>query len=94
MVYRQAKFTKLVFIEWKFINEKSKESQSQIDFWQFKTGKRLKVSNEESKVVPNEDDLKYFSEFEKKIVSGRFILDKTSKFQLSAGSQITSCDLN
>ena len=67
---------------WKWTEDRSKESDAQIRFEEFKMGKRLKTGDKpnEYKIVEADSDL--FTDFEREVGygKGRFILDKKSKF--------------
>lgn len=44
--------------------------------------KRLKTGTKENEYVPVEEDISLYSDLEKKITQGRFLLEKKTKFQL------------
>ena len=81
-----------MILVWKFVDDYITENYQKLrKFQQFKPSKKIKLSNEIGKTVENEKDLDiieeeekivneneeiYFSDFEKKCLKGRFILDK------------------
>jgi periodic tryptophan protein 2 len=72
---------------WKWTEELiSEEYKKQLQFSQKKLNKRIKLD------APQEStqlDFEYYTEFEKNILKGRFVLEKKEKFELS-GTQIKS----
>ena len=66
---------------WKWVNEVSESFRKQQEFSLQKFGKKLKVVTEAKEGT--EDDLEYYSEFEKEITKGRFILEKKQRYELS-----------
>ena len=92
----------IMFI-WKYINEKSDEYKKQLNFERrIKGNKNLKskseldiennyTSSEEEDEI-NNDELKYYSDYEKKILCGRYILEKKQQFNIK--SKVVQCDIN
>jgi periodic tryptophan protein 2 len=72
---------------WKWTEELiSEEYKKQLQFSQKKLNKRIKLDAPQENKQP---DYEYYSEFEKNILKGRFVLEKKEKFELS-GTQIKS----
>lgn len=67
---------------WKWTDEKSEGVQRNLEFAQFKMGKRLKV-NEKNEYVPVEEDRELYSAFEQKVTQGRYLLEKKTKISLA-----------
>jgi hypothetical protein len=65
-----------------------------LNFEEFKMGKRLKTGDKPNEYIPIEKDTGLYSEFEKKVTTGRYILEKKTKIKTSEGSRISSCDYN
>ena len=84
----------IMFI-WKYINEKSDEYKKQLNFERrIKGNKNLKskseldiennyTSSEEEDEI-NNDELKYYSDYEKRILCGRYILEKKQQFNIKS----------
>ena len=87
----------IMFI-WKYINEKSEEYKKQLNFERrVKGNKNLKSKNElmeNSSSFEDEknDELQYYSDFEKRILSGRYILEKKQQFNIK--SKLVQCEIN
>eukprot|EP00347_Sterkiella_histriomuscorum_P002397 403368319 len=79
---------------WKWTDEKGEGVQKVLEFQQFKMQKRLKTGPKENEYIPVEEDISLYSDFEKKITQGRFLLEKKTKFQLQNQAKVTSCDYN
>ena len=88
---------------WKYINEKSDEYKKQLNFERrIKGNKNLKSKNElknennasssEEEDEINKDELKYYSDYEKRIICGRYILEKKQQFNIK--SKVVQCDIN
>ena len=71
---------------WKWINEVSEGFRKQQEFTLHKFGKKLKVVEKE---VDVDEELEYYSEFEKQAAKGRFILEKKQRYELS-GAKVCS----
>ena len=54
-------------------------------------GKRLKLGQKPNEYKVTQADSALFSELEREASTGRFLLDKKSKFSLQGGSKIVSC---
>lgn len=67
---------------WKWTDEKSEGVQKLLEFAQFKTGKRLKTGSKPNEYIPVESDEALYSDLEKKITKGRYLLEKKTKFSL------------
>jgi hypothetical protein len=67
---------------WKWTDEKSEGVQRNLEFAQFKMGKRLKV-NDKNEYVPVEEDRELYSVFEQKVTIGRYLLEKKTKISLA-----------
>ena len=70
---------------WKWTAERSEEASKMIKFQEFKMGKRLKLGSANEK--PNayevtETDIELMTELERESASGRYLLEKRSRFQL------------
>ncbi len=87
----------IMFI-WKYINEKSEEYKKQLNFERrVKGNKNLKSKNElmensSSSEDEKNDELEYYSDFEKRILTGRYILEKKQQFNIK--SKLVQCEIN
>ena len=61
---------------WKWTDEKTAESQKQIEFAQFKQQKRIKTGEKPNEYIQKEADIAEMTDFEKRITKGRYILEK------------------
>ena len=65
-----------------------------MDFAAFKMGKRLKLGAKEGEERVVEDD-QLFSEMEKWVTQGRYILEKKTKIQsVQGGIRVVSCEFS
>jgi len=78
---------------WKWINEVSADFRKQQEFSLMKKGKKLKVVETQSEGEENNEEYEYYSEFEKQVANGRFILEKQQKYELS-GAKIKCAEFN
>ena len=77
---------------WKWNPTRSEEADKMVKFQQFKMGKRLKVGQEKPNVQQVTDaDLELMTELEREAATGRYLLEKRSRFQLQNMSKIVSC---
>ena len=88
-----------VMFVWKYVNEKSDEYVKALTFERrVKGNKNLKgkfeLSNDNSDNDEEEEDneAEYYSEYETKIMTGRYILEK--KQQFSTNSKVVICEIN
>jgi WD40 repeat protein len=81
-----------VVLLWQWTDERGEGAQKQMEFAQFKSQKRLKVGGKPNEYVQSETDVSLMTELERKITSGRFLLEKKHRFTLQAQSRITSVD--
>lgn len=82
---------------WKWTDERSEGVQKNLEFAEFKMGKRLKTGHTEKpgSYKPVEEDVELYSELEKKINQGRFLLEKKTKISLSQpGVKVVSCEIS
>lgn len=68
---------------WKWTDEKSEGVQRNLEFAQFKMGKRLKTGDKPNEYVPVDEDTQLYSEFENKVTQGRYLLEKKTKVNLA-----------
>jgi hypothetical protein len=67
--------------------------QKNLEFAQFKMGKRLKTGDKPNEYVPVEADKQLYSELENKVIDGRFLLEKKTKVNLAqTGVKVVSCE--
>ena len=77
---------------WKWSAEaRSKGSQAVLEHEEFKMGKRLKVGSKPNEYKVTQADTDLFTDLEREASTGRFLLEKKSKFALQGGSKIVSC---
>lgn len=91
-----------VMFVWKYVEEKSEEFNKKTNFnLKIKSNRNLKgktEENDEDDIYDNkaqeneEEELKYYTDYEKLIMKGRFILEKKQLFQING--QITKCEVN
>ena len=87
-----------VMFIWKYVSEKSKEYIKALTFERrVKGNKNLKskeeLTNEEEEENDNDDkEDEYYSEYETKIMTGRYILEK--KQQFNTNSKVVICEIN
>ncbi len=76
---------------WKWVDEVSESFRKQQAFALQRFGKKLKVVEAEagSEDEGQKEDLEYYSEFEKKVTKGRFVLEKKQRYELS-GAKVLS----
>jgi hypothetical protein len=80
---------------WKWTDEKSEGVQRNLEFAQFKMGKRLKTGEKPNEYFPVDEDTKLYSDLEAKITSGRFLLEKKTKIPLAQpGVRVISCEFS
>jgi hypothetical protein len=80
---------------WKWTDEKSEGVQRNLEFAEFKMGKRLKTGDKPNEYVPVEEDMQLYSEFENKVTKGRFLLEKKTKVNLAQpGVKVVSCEFS
>ena len=80
---------------WKWTDERSEGVQRNLEFAQFKMGKRLKTGDKPNEYVPVEEDTQLYSEFENKVTQGRFLLEKKTKVNLAQpGVKVVSCEFS
>ena len=65
---------------WKWVAEVSEGFRRQQEFQLHKFGRKLKVVAESSS---EDDDLSLYSEFERQVTHGRFVLEKKQRYELS-----------
>lgn len=53
-----------------------------LEFAQFKMGKRLKTGSKPNEYVPTNDDTELYTDFERSVTVGRYLLEKKTKFSL------------
>jgi len=75
---------------WKWIAETSEGHRKQQEFSLHRRGKKLKVVETQSE---GEEDKELYTNFEKEVTEGRFILEKKQKYELS-GARIKCAELN
>lgn len=68
---------------WKWTDEKSEGVQRNLEFAQFKMGKRLKTGDKPNEYMPVDEDTQLYSEFENKVTQGRYLLEKKTKVNLA-----------
>ena len=74
---------------WKWVEERSKEFKEQLRFSYQKTVKRPKISEENSEESEEEETENIFlSEFERKIMKGRYVLEKKHKIKLEGSAKV------
>ena len=54
--------------------------------------KRLKTGSKPNEYIPTDTDKDHFTELERSITTGRFLLEKRTKFQIQPNSRVVSCD--
>jgi hypothetical protein len=80
---------------WKWTDEKSEGVQRNLEFAEFKMGKRLKTGDKPNEYVPVDEDMQLYSEFENKVTKGRFLLEKKTKVNLAQpGVKVVSCEFS
>jgi hypothetical protein len=80
---------------WKWTDEKSEGVQRNLEFAEFKMGKRLKTGDKPNEYVPVDEDTQLYSEFENKVTKGRFLLEKKTKVNLAQpGVKVVSCEFS
>lgn len=80
---------------WKWTDERSEGVQRNLEFAQFKMGKRLKTGDKPNQYVPVQEDTQLYSEFENKVTQGRFLLEKKTKVNLAQpGVKVVSCEFS
>jgi hypothetical protein len=80
---------------WKWTDEKSEGVQRNLEFAEFKMGKRLKTGEKPNEYVPVDEDTQLYSEFENKVTKGRFLLEKKTKVNLAQpGVKVVSCEFS
>jgi periodic tryptophan protein 2 len=80
---------------WKWTDDKSEGAQRNLEFHQFKSGKRLKTGAKPNEFIPIEEDTDLYSELEQKITTGRFLLEKKTKIATSGnGVRVVSCEFS
>lgn len=74
---------------WKWIEERTKEFNEQVRFSYHKTVKRQKVEDDEEDDGETEAEANpYLSEFEQKIMKGRYVLEKKHKIKLENNAKV------
>ena len=73
---------------WKWVEDRSKDFNEQLRFSYQKTAKRAKLSEDESEVDSEDTKNSYLSEFEKKILKGRYVLEKKHKIKLEGNAKV------
>ena len=80
---------------WKWTDERSEGVQRNLEFAQFKMGKRIKTGDKPNEYVPVQEDTQLYSEFENKVTQGRFLLEKKTKVNLAQpGVKVVSCEFS
>jgi hypothetical protein len=73
---------------WKWVQEVSEGFRRQQEFQLQKFGRKLKVLSDSSN--EEEEDMSRFSDFERQVTSGRFILEKKQRYELSGAKVFLS----
>ena len=72
-------------------NDEKEEKNDKIISLESEEDEKSDESEEETNDINNEKEIKYYSEFEKKILKGRFILEK--KEQFVTNSKVVMCEI-
>lgn len=73
---------------WKWVQERSEAFNEQVRFSYFKTPKRRKMTEDSDAESPLAEDNPYLSDFEKRILTGRYVLEKKQKIKLDGHAKV------